>query len=96
MNDLVSYLLAQAKYRPVATAKFTAGEIWRRGRLRLVNSLERDLPSFSSYLLRSRFQAFYPARALEAAEFGSHFLGAAESALERAEEIHRHEFEIFG
>jgi hypothetical protein len=96
MNDLVSYLLAQARYRPVATAKFSAGEIWRRGRLRLVNSLERDLPSFSSYLLRSRFQPFYPARALEAAEFGSRYLRAAETALTRAEAIHRHEFEIFG
>ncbi len=96
MNDLVSYLLAQAKYQPVATAKFTAGEIWRRGRLRLLDSLERDLPSFSSYLLRSRFQPFYPARALEAAAFGSHFLRAAETALELAEKIHRHEFEIFG
>ncbi len=96
MNDLVSYLLAQARYRPVATAKFTAGEIWRRGRLRLVNSLERDLPSLSSYLLRSRFAPFYPARALEAAEFGSRFLGAAETALERSEAVHRHEFEIFG
>ena len=96
MNDLVSYLLAQARYRPVATAKFAAGEIWRRGRLRLLNSLERELPSFSSYLVRSRFQAFYPGRALEAAEFGSHFLRAAETALGRAEEIHRHEFEIFG
>jgi len=96
MNDLVSYLLAQARYRPVATAKFTSHEIWRRGRLRLVNSLERDLPSFSSYLLRSRFQPFYPARALEAAEFGSRYLRAAETALERAEAIHRHEFEIFG
>jgi hypothetical protein len=96
MNDLVSYLLAQARYRPVATAKFSAGEIWRRGRLRLVNSLERDLPSFSSYLLRSRFQPFYPARALQAAEFGSRYLRAAETALARAEAIHRHEFEIFG
>ncbi|MCL5289116.1 MAG: heparinase II/III family protein [Acidobacteria bacterium] len=96
MNDLVSYLLAQARYRPVATAKFTAGEMWRRGRLRLLDSLERDLPSFSSYLLRSRFQPFYPARALEAAEFASHYLRAAESALDRAEAIHRHEFEIFG
>jgi hypothetical protein len=96
MNDLVSYLLAQARYRPVATAKFSAGEIWRRGRLRLVNSLERDLPSFSSCLLRSRFLPFYPARALQAAEFGSRYLRAAETALERAEAIHRHEFEILG
>jgi hypothetical protein len=96
MNDLVSYLLAQARYRPVATAKFAAGEIWRRGRLRIVDSLERDLPSFSSYLLRSRFQPFYPARALEAAEFGSRYLRAAETALDRAAEIHRHAFEIFG
>ncbi len=96
MNDLVSYLLAQAKYRPVATAKFAAGEIWRRGRLRLLDSLERDLPSFSSYLLGSRFGPFYPARALEAAEFGSRYLHAAETALERAEEIQRHEFEVFG
>ncbi|MBI3663812.1 MAG: alginate lyase family protein [Acidobacteria bacterium] len=96
MNDLLSYLLAQARYRPLATAKFTAGEIWRRGRLRLLDSLERDLPSFSGYRLRSRFQPFYPARALEAAEFGSHFLRAAETAIERAKEIHRHEFEIFG
>jgi len=80
----------------VATAKFSAGEIWRRGRLRLVNSLERDLPGFSSYRLRSRFQPFYPARAFEAAEFGSRYLQAAETALARAEEIHKHEFEIFG
>ena len=79
MNDLVSYLLAQARYRPVATAKFAAGEIWRRGRLRLLDSLESDLPVFSTYLLRSRFLPFYPARALEAAEFGSHFLGAADA-----------------
>lgn len=48
MNDLVSYLLAQARYRPVATAKFAAGEIWRRGRLRLLDSLESDLPAFST------------------------------------------------
>ncbi len=96
MNDLVSYLLAQARYRPMATAKFTAGEIWRRGRLRLLDSLESSLPSFSSYLLRSRFAPFYPARALDAGEFGSHFLRAAETALTRAEEIQRHEFEIFG
>jgi len=96
MNDLVSYLLAQAQYRPVATARFVAGEIWRRSRLRLSGSLEEDLPSFSTYRLRSRFRAFYPAGAMESAEFGSRFLRAAEVTLERAEQIHRHEFDIFG
>jgi hypothetical protein len=96
MNDLVAYLLAQAKYRPVATARFAAGEIWRRSRLRLLDGVSEDLPSFSTYGLRTRFAALYPAGALEAAEFASHFPGAAEKALQQAEQIHRHEFEIFG
>jgi hypothetical protein len=96
VNDLVSYLLAQARYRPVATARFAAGEMWRRGRLRLVNSLGANLPALPADSLRVRIGGFLPEGALEANAFQQAFPAAAESVRAEAEAVLRHGFCIFG
>ena len=96
MSDLISYLWAQAQRQPLATAQFAAGELWRRGRIRLANSLERNLPSFSTTRLHERLHPFLPAAALDTATFRNRYPFGWEATIETAEQICEHQFDIFG
>ncbi len=96
MAELTSYLLAQARRRPLAAARFTAFEFWRRGRIRSAVSLAKRLPAFSGPPDSSRWSAFLPATARDAAAFRQQAPAAAQRAIEQAERIMGHEFEVFG
>lgn len=96
MSDLTAYLWAQARRAPVTTARFAAGEFFRRGRLRFNNSLDHDLPATSIQNLGQRFSPFLAASALESAAFSSRPLSVAESIFRRADDATQGRFEIFG
>lgn len=96
MNEIAEYLLAQARYRPVATLRFAAGELWRRGRLRISNGRALRLPEFTSYRLPSRLRPFLPEECADGDRFFADHSLAAEQALEGAARVMKHEVEIFG
>jgi hypothetical protein len=95
MNDLLSYLFAQAERQPLRTLQFAAGEAWRRGRQRWVDSLEEGLPEFAGEISAARFLPFLPDFALQAAD-KLNTLPFSAATLERAARICRHDFEVFG
>lgn len=95
MSDLTQYLLAQAARRPLATARFAAGEAWRRSRRRWSNGIERSLPAFSTDSRAEHFAPFLPA-GLISADYGRLFPERREQIQANANSICRHEFEIFG
>ena len=94
MNDLLSYLSAQARTRPASTARFVAGELWRRGRARLRQELDRDLPELSPEEFAAAAPLFLPA-VLPALRPGVS-VPWMEQTLDRAERILRGELEVFG
>jgi hypothetical protein len=96
MNDLVSYLLAQAQRRPLSAARFAAGEALRRSRLRRVDSLDAGLPAVSTQDILTRLRIFLPGGAGRRDDFLCSFPDAAAGSIARAERICSHEFEIFG
>jgi hypothetical protein len=93
MSELISYLMAQARCRPVATARFASGEMWRRARLRFKNSFESHLPELAGTNLGERFAPFLPSGMPVLSERPAHL--AARTVAE-AEAAARHEFNIFG
>jgi hypothetical protein len=94
MTEMLSYLWAQARRQPLDTLRFAAGEAWRRGRMRWVDSLDRDLPEFPDGFASKSFAAFLPPAARERERLRD--LPFAAQTIEAAERIRRHEFEIFG
>jgi hypothetical protein len=94
MNDLLSYLSAQARSQPVGTARFVAGEIWRRGRARLHQQLDRNLPELAPVEFSAAAPLYLPP-VLPALRSGVP-VPWMEQTLERAERIVRGEMEIFG
>ncbi len=95
MSDLLSYLLAQAERQPLRTLQFAAGEAWRRGRNRWVDSLEKRLPEFSGAISSQQFQPFLPQPAREAGD-SLKVLPFAAVTRQRAARIRGHHLEIFG
>jgi uncharacterized heparinase superfamily protein len=94
MNDLLSYLSAQARSRPASTVRFVAGELWRRSRARLRQELDRGLPEVGASELVKAAPLFLPPvlpslRPGVPARWMEH-------TLERAERIVRGDVEIFG
>jgi hypothetical protein len=96
MNDLVSYLLAQAQRRPLATARFAASEALRRSRLRRVDGLDAGIPPASTAEILSRLRLFLPGESFCADEVLRFTAVAASAARAEAERICRNEFDIFG
>jgi hypothetical protein len=96
VNELMSYLMAQARYRPVATAQFAAGELWRRRRLRRAAAPAGDPPRFGAENPSQRFAAFLPSAARQARAFYSTFPSAAKTVVAEADAIMQHRFTIFG
>ncbi len=92
MNPLLSYLRAQAERRPLETARFVVGEVWRRGRLAAANGLHKPLPQLpAGGSLFPFLPAGFPARAIEVVPSP-----AREEILRRADGALRGEVEIFG
>ena len=91
---MLSYLWAQARRQPLDTLRFAAGEAWRRGRMRWVDSLDRNLPQFPVGFSGRSFAVFLPPPALERERLRD--LPFAARTIDTAERIRRHEFEIFG
>lgn len=96
MNPLASYLLAQMRYRPVATLQFVAGEFLRRRKLQRGAPLERDLPEFDASNLRTRFAALMPDGAMDGTGFVQAHPESAAAILSEAESIVQREFQVFG
>ncbi len=96
MAELTSYLLAQARKQPFATARFSASELWRRGRLRSVASLEKRLPEFPDSAGSLPWHFFVPAEAANGDAFRAASPQAADAILERSRRVLRHEICIFG
>ena len=94
MSEMLSYLWAQARRQPLDTLRFAAGEAWRRGRMRWVDSLDKNLPHFSNGFAGKGFAAFLPSAALHRDRLSD--LPFAPRTIETAKRICRHEFEIFG
>jgi hypothetical protein len=95
MSAVLSYLWAQARRQPLDTLRFAAGEAWRRGRMRWVDSLHKNLPKFpDGFAGGVRLAAFLPVVTLSKEELRD--LPFAASTIERAQQICRHEFEVFG
>ncbi len=95
MSELLSYLLAQARRQPIGTLRFAAGEAWRRGRLRFVDSVATALPQFAEAPVAERFAPFLPDGARESTD-RLRKLRFAPALIEAADRIRRHEFMIFG
>jgi len=92
MSHIAQYLLAQAAQRPLQTVQFAAAELWRRGRMRWVNSIERNLPTFADAAAPSRFAPFLASRVVDG--FAGHFPAAIERIRAAADAICRHEFTL--
>jgi len=96
VTGLTAYLWTQAQQRPVDTARFVAGELWRRGRLRWINSFDRNLPAFANRPDTSLWQPFLATGACDPAGFHAAFPGADAGIFAQADAICRQEFTIFG
>ena len=94
MNDLLSYLSAQARTQPVSTVRFVAGELWRRGRARLHHDLDRGLPDIGREAFAAAAPLFLPP-VLPTLRPGVP-VPWMEQSLARAERILRGEVEVFG
>src|SRR5713101_5194362 len=94
MSEMFSYLWAQARRQPFDTLRFAAGEAWRRGRMRWVDSLDRNLPPFPKGFAGRSLAAFLPTAALDRERLGHLPFGVR--TIETARRICRHNFEIFG
>ena len=95
MPDLAHYLTAQAARRPFDTLKFASSELWRRGRMRFLNSIERNLPTHPGLKPDQAFAPFLSSASQRAQDFASHFPGAAADVIGIADAIARNEFEVF-
>lgn len=96
MSGLAQYLLAQAERQPLATVQFAAGELWRRGRMRWANSIEKNFPALQAVNPGEAFAPFLPKAAFDSAEFQRRFPQALERIVASADGVCRHEFDILG
>lgn len=94
MNDLLSYLSAQARRKPVTTARFVTGEVLRRGRARFNRDMDRDLAALSPAQFAGAAPDFLPP-VLPSLRCGSP-AAWMEQTIEKAERIVRGEVEVFG
>jgi hypothetical protein len=96
MNDLVSYLLAQARRHPLDTARFAAGEALRRRRLRSADGLNAALPGFLIPELLEKLHVFLPENCAAAGDNLPGRASEGSTVCAAAERVCRHEIDIFG
>lgn len=96
MSPLLSYLAAQARRRPVATARFVGSELWRRGRMRMNTATAEAAPDFAGHPIVERFAPLLPGAQMEPRDFRLQHPGAEARILAEADRVCCHENEIFG
>jgi hypothetical protein len=96
VSELLAYLLTQARRRPLGTARFAAGELLRRARLRWSDSLEDALPDFAAHTPAGRLAPFLAPGCRDAEALRRRLPDAAAQILKQADGICRHEFSLFG